>query len=82
MHRMMNYESFLVNIIAGFFATLLKVLVIYAVSLLFPNYVNSYNIFSSVFALELAMNTFLAPLVIKLLRGFDPFIVPPQKGID
>ena len=72
-HRMMNYESFLVNIIAGFFATLLKVLIIYAVS---------YNIFSSVFALELAMNTFLAPLVIKLLRGFDSFIVPPQRGID
>ncbi|MBO7121929.1 MAG: hypothetical protein J6V90_01430 [Treponema sp.] len=79
---MMNYESFLVNIVAGFFATLLKAIIIYAISLLFPNYVNSYHIFSSVFALELAMNAFLAPLVIKLLRGFDSFIVPPQRGID
>lgn len=81
-HRMMNYESFLVNIVAGFFATLLKAIVIYAISLLFPNYVNSYHIFSSVFALELAMNAFFAPLVIKLLRGFDSFIVPQQRGID
>ncbi len=81
-HRLMNYESFLVNIVAGFFATILKALIVYVVSLLFPNYVNSYHIFSSIFALELGMNTFLSPLIIKLLRGFDSFIVPPRRGID
>ncbi|MCR5045248.1 MAG: rod shape-determining protein MreD [Treponema sp.] len=81
-HRMMNYESFFVNIITGFFATIIKALIIHFISLLFPNYVNSYHIFSSVFALELGMNTFLCPLVIKLLRSFDSFIVPPRRGID
>ncbi|MBQ3836215.1 MAG: rod shape-determining protein MreD [Treponema sp.] len=81
-HRMMNYESFFVNSIAGFFATLLKAGLIYFISLLFPNYVNSYHIYSSVFALELAMNTVLCPIVIKLLRSFDSFIVPPGRGID
>lgn len=81
-HRMMNYESFFVNFIAGFFATIIKAVLIYLVSLLFPNYVNSYNIFSSVFALELGMNTILCPAVIKLLRSFDYFIVPPRRGFD
>lgn len=81
-YRMMNYESFWVNIVAGFFATLLKAIVIYLISLMFPHYINSYHIFSSVFALELAMNAFFAPLIIKLLRGFDSFIVPQQRGID
>ena len=81
-HRMMNYESFFVNFIAGFCATIAKAILIYVVSLLFPNYVNSYNIFSSVFALELGMNTLLCPLVIKLLRNFDSFVVPPRRGID
>ena len=81
-HRMMNYESFFVNFVAGFCATIVKALLIYVVSLLFPNYVNSYHIFSSVFALELGMNTLLCPLVIKLLRSFDAFVVPPRRGID
>ena len=81
-HRMMNYESFFVNFVVGFLATLAKALLIYAVSLLFPGYVNSYHIFSSVFALELGMNTVLCPLVIKLLRSFDSFIVPPRRGFD
>ncbi len=81
-HKMMNYESFIVNIIAGFFATLLKDTLIYVISLLFPNYVNSYHIFSSVFAFDLGTNTILCPLVIKLLRSFDSFIVPSKRGID
>ena len=81
-HRMMNYESFFVNFIAGFFATLIKAAIIYVISLLFPNYVNSYHIFSSVFACELGMNTLLCPLTIKLLKSFDSFIVPPRRGID
>lgn len=80
-HRMMNYESFFVNFISGFLATILKAALIYIVSLLFPNYVNFYHIFSSVFALELGMNTILCPIVIKLLRSFDSFIVPPRRGI-
>lgn len=81
-HRMMNYESFFVNFIVGFCATIVKALLLYVISLLFPNYVNSYHIFSSVFALELGMNTILCPLVFKLLRSFDSFVVPPRRGID
>ena len=81
-HRMMNYESFFVNFIVGFAATLIKAAIIYVISLLFPNYVNSYHIFSSVFAFELGMNTILCPLVIKFLKCFDAFIVPPRRGIN
>ena len=81
-HRMMNYESIFVNFITGLFATLVKAALIYIVSLLFPNYVNSYHVFSSVFAVELGMNTVLCPIVIKLLRSFDAFIVPPRRGFD
>lgn len=81
-HKMMNYESAFVNFVSGFAATLLKALIIYLISLLFPHYVNSYHIFSSVFALELAFNTVLTPFMFRLLRSFDAFIIPRQRGLD
>ncbi len=80
-HRRMNYESFFVNFVTGLFASLLKTAIIFIIAVLFPNYINSYHIFSSVFALELAMNTLLTPLVFKLLQSFDSFLVPPARGI-
>lgn len=81
LHNLMNYQSFFVSLIAGFFATLLKAVLIFLISLLFPHYVNSYHIFSSVFALELAMNTIFTPIVFKLLRSFDSFLVPPDRRL-
>ena len=82
LHRMMNYESPLVNFVSGLAATVLKVLIIYVISLLFPRYVNSYHLFSSVFALELAFNTLLTPFMFRLLGAFDSFIIPRQRGLN
>ncbi|MBD5437459.1 MAG: rod shape-determining protein MreD [Treponema sp.] len=80
-HNLMNYQSFFVNMVAGFLATLAKAALIYGISLLFPRHVNHYHIFSSVFALELALNTVFTPIVFRLLRPFDSFIVAPDRRL-
>ncbi len=80
-HNLMNYQSFFVNMVAGFFTTLAKAALIYGISLLFPRHVNHYHIFSSVFALELVLNTIFTPLVFKFLRSFDSFIVAPDRRL-
>ena len=80
-HNLMNYKSFLVNIVAGFSATIIKTVLIYGISLLFPNYVNSYHIFSSVFAMELALNTIFTPIMFKFLRAFDAFLALPDRRL-
>lgn len=81
LHNLMNYQSFLVNMVVGFFATLAKTVLIYIISLLFPRYVNHYHLFSSVFALELALNTVFTPIIFKLLHSFDSFLVPPDRRL-
>lgn len=81
LHNLMNYQSFFVSMVVGFCATLAKAVLIYGISLLFPMHVNHYHIFSSVFALELALNTIFTPIVFKLLRWFDSFIVAPDRRL-
>ncbi len=80
-HNLMNYKSFLVNIVAGFSATIIKAVLIYGISLLFPKYVNSYHLFSSVFALELALNTIFTPIMFKFLGAFDAFLAMPDRRL-
>lgn len=82
MKKMLNIESVWVSFCIGFFATLYKALIVFVISLLFPNYVNSYHLFSMVFAFELGFNTLLAPVVFKVLKCFNDFLVYENLGIN
>lgn len=81
-HNLMNYKSPLVSIVAGFSATIVKAVLIYGISLLFPRHVNSYHIFSSVFALELVLNTIFTPIMFKFLDAFEAFFALPDRRLS
>ena len=59
-------------------ATILKALLFWLLSLLFPEAVPSYEFYNLTFWIELGMNTVLAPLVFAILRVFRP-LRPKQK---
>ena len=75
LQKMLNLKSYLVNFLIGFTGTLLKALLIYCASFFFPNMINTYNIFSSVFLFELIFNSVLTPFVFKFLNCFSDFII-------
>ena len=73
--KSININSFLVGLFIGFFATILKALLIYLCSFLFPNMINTYNFFSSIFIFEVIINSILTPIVFKFLRSFDDYLL-------
>ncbi len=73
--KVLNIKSFFVLFLIGLIATIFKALLIYLVSFLFPNMVNTYNIFSQVFLFELGLNSILTPIIFKLLDCFSNIIV-------
>lgn len=77
--KVLNIKSFFVLFLIGFGATLVKAGLIYFASILFPNMINSYNIFSLIFVFELGVNSFLTPIIFKFLDCFSKFIVLVDK---
>lgn len=73
--KMLNLKSVFVLFLIGLFSTLVKAALIYVASLLFPNMVLTYNVFSQVFLFELIFNSVLTPLVFKFLDCFSNIIV-------
>lgn len=73
--RMLNLDSWFVSFLIGFFGTIVKAVLIYIASFFFPNLVNTYNIFTSVFLFELIFNSILTPFVFKFLKSFSHIIV-------
>ncbi|MCQ2610110.1 MAG: rod shape-determining protein MreD [Treponema sp.] len=73
--KMINLKSVFVTMLFGCIATLAKALMVYLVSLFYPNFVNSYNVFSLVFLVELILNSLLTPVIFKLLDCFSNFII-------
>lgn len=69
--KMLNLKSVFVSILIGFIGTILKAVLIHLVSLFFPNYVNTYNLFSMLFLFELIMNSILTPFIFKFLNCFE-----------
>ena len=62
-------------------ATFFKALVIFLLHFLFPETVPVYVFSSSVFWIELALNTLSAPVVFGLLRLFQPLKAKPKESI-
>ena len=67
--RTINASGFLVPSVIGLLATILKVFLIWLISLFFKS-IKIYNIFTFSFLFELVMNVLLTPLMFKFLNSF------------
>lgn len=77
--KMLNLKSIVVTFLIGFLGTILKALLIGSASFFFPNFINTYNIFSKLFLFELLLNSLLCPLMFKFLDFFSSFLILPDK---
>ena len=66
-----NYRGFFIPTFIGFIATLLKVFLIWMISLFFPAVSSVYSIVSIPFLFELVVNALLTPFIFKILSSFD-----------
>ncbi|NLK46015.1 MAG: rod shape-determining protein MreD [Treponema sp.] len=80
------FKNFL-NVDAVFFpsiiaaiATFMKALLLLLVSFLFGGKISVYHFSSSIFWIELCMNTILAPLMFAFLRIFSAWLIPLPKS--
>ena len=76
-----NYRGFFIPALTGLIATILKVLLIWVISLFFPAVSASYSIVSLPFLFELVANTLLTPFIFKILSSFDRIISTSSEGI-
>lgn len=67
--RTINASGFIVPSVIGLLATILKVFLIWLISLFFKS-IKIYNIFTFSFLFELVMNVLLTPLMFKFLNSF------------
>ena len=67
--RTINASGFIVPSVIGLLATILKVFLIWLISLFFKS-IKIYNIFPFSFLFELVMNVLLTPLMFKFLNSF------------
>ena len=67
--RTINSSGFIVPSVIGLLATILKVFLIWLISLFFKS-IKIYNIFTVSFLFELVMNVLLTPLMFKFLNSF------------
>ncbi|MBP3366984.1 MAG: rod shape-determining protein MreD [Treponema sp.] len=74
-NRTLNVEGFLVPVLLGGCATLLKALLVLLISFLFPLTVVPYSLFSFEFLFELAANSVLSPFVFKFLGLFKNAVI-------
>ena len=79
-NKTLNMNGIFLPILIGFIATLIKVLIIWVISIFFQNSVNPYNLLSKSFCFEIAANSLLTPLVFKFLDIFNALILlDPEK---
>lgn len=73
-HKTINFNGFFIPAVFGFFGTLLKVFLVWCVSLFFPNLIVNYEVVSISFAFELICNTLLAPFIFMILKSISRLI--------
>ena len=74
-NKTINTEGFFVPVLLGACATVLKVLITWILSFLFPNSIIAYNPFTVLFVFEIAINSFLTPIIFKILGLFSKTLV-------
>lgn len=74
-NKALNIRGFFLPALLGFFATLVKALIIWIISIFFPGSVNAYNLVSVPFLFELCANAFLTPVIFKFLGIFKSMLL-------
>lgn len=74
-HKNINFNGFFIPAVFGFFGTIGKVLIVWILSLFYPNVVVNYEIISISFVFELISNTLLAPLIFMLLKSISRIFI-------
>ncbi len=80
-NKTMTTDGILIPCLLGFFATLVKFLLLFFVSFLYPSKVVSYNPFTIFFVFELGCNTVLCPIVFKFLSFFRNSVLLKPESI-
>ena len=79
-NKTLNMQGIFLPILIGFFATGTKMLLIFLISVFFPDSVVPYALFSREFLFEIVANSLLTPLVFKFLDIFGNIILlSPEK---
>ncbi len=81
-NKILNTEGFFIPCLLGFCATIIKALLLWGISFIFPASMVSYTPISWFFLFELGINTLLTPLIFKFLSLFkNALVVRPEAVI-
>lgn len=81
-NKVINTEGFLVPLVLGFSATIFKAVLLFLISILYPNALLRFNPFSWSFLFQLIFNTVLAPFIFMFLNLFKKsLILKPETNI-
>lgn len=80
-NKTLNTDGFFIPALLGFCATIIKALLLWLISFLYPSSVVSYNPFTLLFLFELVFNTILTPIVFKFLSLFKNTIILKPETI-
>lgn len=81
-NKSLNMSGVFLPVLIGFLATMLKVLMVFVISVFFPGSVVPYSLLSRAFLFELCANSILTPLVFRYLRLFDAMILLDTEKIS
>lgn len=80
-NKTINTDGFFIPALLGLCATILKALLLWLISFLYPSSVLSYNPFTISFLFEVLLNTILTPLIFKFLGLFHNSILLKPETI-
>lgn len=78
-HKVLSTKGFFLPMFYVFIATLLKVVLLFIISIFFPSGIVNYNLFSKTFVYELILNSILAPFMFMFLSLFLSKLILPSR---
>ena len=80
-NKTINTEGFFIPVLLGACATVLKMLLTWVLSFLFPSAIIAYNPFTLLFVFEIAINSILSPFIFKILGLFSRTLVLKPEDV-
>ena len=81
-NKNLNFRGIFIPFLIGLCGTFAKVFITWLISLFYPNTVVTYSMISISFFTELLLNSFLAPVIFKIVGCFDKHIAMDVSGGD
>ena len=81
-NKNLNFRGIFIPFLIGLCGTFAKVFITWLISLFLPNTVVTYSMISISFFTELLLNSFLAPVIFKIVGCFDKHIAMDVSGGD